>query len=99
MSFNVLPIELIESIFTHVEHSDLLRLVTVNKEWNAVVTPLIWQNVTITICPQVNDAFLAAIKGRTIDITKFIHTKRLFIDFKLKSLGYHISSAEEIDEW
>jgi len=101
MASDAAPIEVIQLILKEVPYSDMKSCILVNKSWNAVATPILWSQVSVVVRPSAADPLMTALRLRTLDITNFVQTKFLTVDFELHgdNPDDYPKTFEEIDEW
>jgi hypothetical protein len=83
MPFDGLPIEIVLSIFECLPTKYLPPCAAVSQLWKALVIPLIWQSVSITLHPHTEDPLVMALKQRLIDVNNFKYTTTLTLTCEL----------------
>ena len=101
MASDAAPIEVIQLILKEVPYSDMKSCILVNKSWNAVATLILWSQVSVVVRPSAAGPLMTALRLRTLDITNFVQTKFLTVDFELHgdNPDDYPKTFEEIDEW
>jgi len=104
MSFDKLPIELVQTVFECLKRRNLARCASVNRKWNTLATPLLWRVLSLNIRPQAADPLVAGIKGGIVDIINLMHTKTLSLDLRFRIDELEIDELiypddDEIEEW
>src|SRR5271170_5787855 len=83
MPFDSLPIEIVLSVFECLPKTCLPQCAAVSKLWKALVVPLIWRSISITLRPLREDPFLKALKQSLIDVTNFTYITSLTVTCEL----------------
>ena len=104
MPFDHLPIELVLSIYEFIPIKYLPQCAAVNKQWKALIVPLIWRSVYITLRPLSDDSLVKGIRQGSVDVANFKYTTVLTITCELTMVSPKSGSAtllfcKDIRDW